>query len=211
MHDSIQQLSAYLTALVPERPLELQEMEAYAKEHRFPIIGPAAGQFCLQIARMVGAQRIFELGSGYGYSTAWFARAVRENGGGTVFHVVWDEDLSQKARGHLRVLGYDDLIEYRVAEAVEALRETEGSFDLVFNDIDKEGYPDSWPVIAEKVRPGGVVITDNMFFGGTVFDRGNREETTEGVREFTRLVSGDPDWISLIVPIRDGLMVSFKR
>ena len=92
-------LEKYLDGLVPERPSELQKMEAYAREHSFPIVGPASGQACYQIARMVKARRIFELGSGYGYSTAWFARAVQENGGGEVHHVVWDAQLSKIARG----------------------------------------------------------------------------------------------------------------
>ena len=116
----------YLLSLVPERPGELQKMEAYAQKHRFPIIGPVAGQLCYQTARMIGAKSVFEMGSGYGYSTAWFAKAVQENGGGTVHHVVWDEGLSKMAQGHLSALGYADMISYHVSEAVQQLRETPG-------------------------------------------------------------------------------------
>src|SRR5690606_4497088 len=179
-------LQAYVEKLVPERPPEMQLMEAYAAEHRFPIIGAPAGYLCYQIARIAGARRIFELGSGYGYSTAWFARAVQENGGGEVYHVVWDEELSQRARGHLERLGYGDIVRYRVGEAVQALRETEGPFDLIFNDINKEGYPASLDVIEEKLRPGGVLIIDNMLWGGRIFDEADRSPATEGVREATR-------------------------
>ena len=118
------QLEQYLDGLVPARPPEMQAMEAYAREKRFPIIGPASGYLCYLTAKLIGARRIFELGSGYGYSTAWFARAVQENGGGVVHHVVWSEPLSQKARGHLAALGYGDIVQYRVSEAVQALRET---------------------------------------------------------------------------------------
>lgn len=204
------QLREYLDGLVPPRPAEMQAMEAYAREVRFPIIGPAAGQFCYLLARMIGARRIFEMGSGYGYSTAWFARAVKENGGGTVFHVVWDEELSARARKHLRALGLDDAIEYHVGEAVQALRETEGPFDLIFNDIDKQDYPASLPVIADKLRPGGILIVDNMFWQGRIFDRNDRSDTTEGVRRLTRMIATDPKWISSIVPIRDGLLVAYR-
>lgn len=199
----------YLDELVPPRPPEMQEMEAYAREHNFPIVGPAAGYYCYQLARLLGARRVFELGSGYGYSTAWFARAVKENGGGTVFHVVWDEGLSQRARKHLSALGYDGIIEYRVSEAVKALRETEGQpFDLIFNDIEKDGYPASLPVIKEKLRPGGLLITDNLLFHGRIFDPRDRSKPVEGIREFTRLVMKDPTWMASIVPIRDGLLVA---
>src|ERR1051326_7482333 len=117
------QVRDYLDSLVPPRPPEMQAMEAYAKETDFPIIGPASGYVCYQVARLLGARRIFELGSGYGDSTAWFAKAVQENGGGVVHHVVWSEELSQKARGHLAKLGFADIVHYRVSEAVQALRE----------------------------------------------------------------------------------------
>src|SRR5712692_7606605 len=156
------QLEQYLDGLVPARPAEMQAMEAYAREKHFPIIGPASGYLCYLTAKLIGARRIFELGSGYGYSTAWFARAVKENGGGEVHHVVWSEPLSQQARGHLAALGYGDSVQYRVSEAVQALRETPGPFDLIFNDIDKHAYAAALPVIDEKLRPGGVLIVDNV-------------------------------------------------
>src|SRR5690349_12039836 len=127
-------IATYLDGLVA-RPAELRDMEQTAEATKFPIIGPSSGQLCYLVARMIGARRIFGLGSGYGYSTAWFARAVRENGGGEVHHVVWDEDLSRRARTHLDRLGYTDLVRYHVAEAVETLRQTDGPFDLIFNDI----------------------------------------------------------------------------
>lgn len=200
----------YLDELVPERHPELLEMERHARETGFPIIGPASGQLCYLVARMIGARRVFELGSGFGYSTAFFARAVRENGGGTVHHVVWDEDLSSRARSHLRALGLEDVVRYHVAEAVETLRSIEGPFDLIFNDIDKQGYPASLPVIEEKLRPGGVLIIDNMLWHGRIFDESDESEATRGVREFTRMITASDAWITSLVPIRDGLIVAMR-
>jgi caffeoyl-CoA O-methyltransferase len=140
-------LLRYLDGLVPPRPPELIAMETEAERTNFPIIGPAAGYFCYLVTRLIGARSVFEVGSGFGYSTAWFARAVHENGGGIVHHTVWDEKLSRRARGHLATLGLSDLVTFRVGEAMAALREVEGPFDLVFNDIDKDGYVASLPVI----------------------------------------------------------------
>ncbi len=128
---------------------------------------------------MIGARRVFELGSGFGYSTAWFARAVTENGGGEVYHVVWDEELSRQAQTHLAVLGYNGIVRYHVGEAVQTLRETAGPFDLIFNDINKEDYADSLPVIAGKLRPGGVLIVDNMLWHGRIFDGKDKTPATE--------------------------------
>ena len=121
------------------------------------------------------------------------------------------DELSQKARGHLGALGYDGIVQYQTREAVQALRETPGPFDLIFNDIDKDAYPDSLPVISEKLRPGGVLIIDNMLWHGAIFDESDQSPDTRGVREFTRLITTDPAWISTLVPLRDGLIVAFKK
>jgi len=201
----------YLTSLVPPRPAEMQAMEAYAEKTDFPIIGAAAGYACYQVARMIGAKSVFEMGSGYGYSTAWFARAVQENGGGVVHHVVWDEKLSAMAREHLGKLGYADLIRYTVAEAVETLRQTPGPFDLIFNDIDKEAYPESLPIIKEKLRSGGVLIIDNLLWHARIFDKTDQSKNTVAIHKFTHDITTDPDWIVNLIPVRDGVLVAYKR
>ena len=205
------QVQAYLETLVPPRPQELVAMEAYAAEHDFPIIGPVSGLFCYQIARLIGAQRVFELGSGYGYSTAWFARAVRENGGGEVHHVVWDERLSQQARRHLDALGVGDLVRYHVAEAIDQLTKSAGPFDLIFLDIDKQHYPDALPYITAKLRRGGVLIVDNMLWHARIFDPADVSASTEGVRVLTRALAEDPAWITTLAPLRDGLIVAYRQ
>jgi len=202
------EIAAYLDAQVPARHPELVAMEAEAARTAFPIVGPAAGQFCYVIARMVGARQVFEMGSGFGYSTAWFARAVVENGGGTVHHVVWDQSLSDQARKHLAVLGLDHVVEFHVAEAVETLRQTAGPFDLIFNDIQKADYPASLPVIVSKLAPRGVMLVDNMLWHGRVVDPSDTRADTVGVHELTRLVRDDPRWIGTIVPIRDGVLLA---
>lgn len=204
-------LQDYLTSLVPPRNAEMQKMEEYAGKNNFPAIGAACGYYCYQLARMIRATSVFELGSGYGYSTAWFAKAVRENGGGVVHHTVWDDKLSAMAKEHLSKLGYDDLVEYHNAEAVETLRKTPGTFDIIFNDIDKEGYPDSLPVIKSKLRSGGLLIIDNMIWHGQILDSNDHEKTTEAIRRFTRDVTADPDWIVSLTPIRDGMIVAYKK
>jgi predicted O-methyltransferase YrrM len=188
----------------------MQSMEADAEKTGFPIIGPASGYLCYQLTRMIGAKRVFELGSGFGYSTAWFARAVLENGGGEVFHVVWDKTLSQQARTNLSAMGYEGIIRYHIGEAVQTLRSTDGPFDLIFNDIDKEDYPASLPVIAEKLRPGGVLIVDNLLWHGRIFDDQDQSPATNGIRTLTELLTRSPQWITSINPVRDGVVVAFK-
>lgn len=200
----------YLNNLSRHNDPVLNRLEEEARAERFPIIGPAAGQFCHLAARMIGARRICELGSGFGYSTLWFARAVREAGGGEVIHTVWDEGLSQRARRNIEDAGYSDLVRFHMGEAVGILRGLEGPFDVIFNDIDKHGYPASLPLIKEKLRPGGILLIDNMLWHGRIFDDQDRDPNTEGVRQVTAAIWNDPDFAHQLVPIRDGLILALK-
>lgn len=211
-------IQQYQNSLLPERGAVFMEMERYARENDFPIIEPPAGQLCYQIATLIDAKYIFEMGSGYGYSTAWFARALKERSGivpdtpGILYHVVWDEGMSKMAQDYLQRLGYQEYVEYQVGEAVEALEEfEEESLDLIFCDIDKEAYPEALPVIKEKLRPGGVLLIDNMLWYGRVFDREDTSASTEGVREFTHLITSDPDWIVSLLPVGDGMILANKK
>lgn len=188
----------------------LLRLEEEARQEQFPIIGPAAGRFLYMMARAMGARKVFELGSGYGYSTLWFARAVRENGGGEVHHTVWDESLHQRARANIEEGGYTDLVRFHLGEAVQALRDTDGPFDILFNDIDKDGYPASLPVMKEKLRVGGMILIDNMLWHGAIFDPEDKKPTTEGVREFTRLIQEDRDFVFQLIPVRDGVIAALR-
>lgn len=213
-YDRIQE---YMTSLVPPRSAEMQKMEQYAAEHDFPIIGPVAGYYCYQITRMTKALSVFEMGSGYGYSTAWFAKAVKETSAeqssdpGIVYHVVWDEKLSQMARGHLKQLELDQFVEFHVAEANQTLQKIDFQFDLIFCDIDKDAYPAALDIIEEKLRPGGVLIIDNMLWHARIFDPADHSAATEGVREFTRRITTSPNWIASLAPLRDGMIVAYKK
>ena len=203
-------VAAYLDGLVPPRPARLAELEAEARRTDFPIIGPATGHLCYLLTRLTGARRVFELGSGFGYSTAWFARAVKENGGGTVHHVVWDEDLSHAARENLSALGLADVVEFHIGEAVDTLTRAVGPFDIIFNDIDKQDYPKALDVIATKLKAGGLLLADNMLWSGRIFNARDRSRATRAIREFTRRVQADSRWISAVIPIRDGLLVAYR-
>ncbi|HLJ62165.1 MAG TPA: O-methyltransferase [bacterium] len=204
-------VSAYLEGILPPRHEVLQEMEARAGASRFPIVGPAVGHLLYLLTRLGGARRIFEMGSGFGYSTAWFAMGVRDNGGGEVHHVVWDEALSNDARGYLERLGLDGVVRFHVGEAVAELRQADGPFDIIFNDIDKDGYPASLPVIKPRLAPGGLMIVDNMVWHGAVMDAAATDADTEGVRTLTRAVFADPEFFGVIVPLRDGVLLARRR
>src|SRR5207237_801689 len=134
-------VAAYMDELVPPRAVRLAELEVEARRTGFPIIGPATGHLCYLLTRLSNARQVFELGSGFGYSTAWFARAVKENGGGIVHHVVWDDRLSREAPERLVAVGLGDVVQFHVGEAVATLQPAAGPFDVIVSAIDKQDYP----------------------------------------------------------------------
>jgi caffeoyl-CoA O-methyltransferase len=190
----------------------LLEMEREAKERNFPIINRLCGVTVEVLARSVGARRVFELGSGYGYSAYWFARAVGR--GGEVHCTDGDPANEEKAAGYLGRAGLWERIRFHVGDAVTTLGTVSGEFDVVYCDIDKDGYPDAWRAGRSRVRVGGLYICDNVLWYGRVADgysgEDRRPELTKAIREHNRLIADDTDYLSTIVPTRDGVMVALR-
>ena len=190
----------------------LLEMEAEAEATDFPIVDRLVGVTVEVLARGIGARRVFELGSGYGYSAYWFARAVGPEG--EVHCTDLDPTNEAKALEYLGRAGLADRIRWHVGEAVTNLDATDGDFDVVYNDIDKDGYPDAWRTARERVRVGGLYVCDNVLWYGSVAlgQPGARRpsRTTEAILEHNRLIAEDERYLSTIVPTRDGVMVALR-
>jgi caffeoyl-CoA O-methyltransferase len=191
----------------------LLEMEAEARERRFPIVGRNVGVTLEVLARSVGARKVVELGSGFGYSAYWFARAVGADG--EVHCTDGDPDNERKALEYLGRAGLDGPIRYHVGDAVEQLAALTPPFDVVYNDIDKDGYPAAWLAAREVVRPGGLYICDNVLWYGRVtgvepYGDDWERETTEAVLEHNALIADDDRYVSTIVPTRDGVLVAVR-
>jgi len=201
-------IEAYLHGIQPAPTQVLLAMEKSGHARGFPIIGPLVGRLCAQLATAIGARRVFEMGSGFGYSTVWFAGAVGPQG--KVVHTDGSATLSAEARQWLTKARLAKRVEFRVGDAREALRGEKGPFDVVFIDIDKEQYPDAWELSRKRVRKGGLIITDNALWQGKVADSSARDEATRGVREYTRLAMEDPNYLTTILPLRDGVALSLR-
>ncbi|HET7236815.1 MAG TPA: O-methyltransferase [Actinomycetota bacterium] len=190
----------------------LLEMEAEGRERGFPIIGRLVGVTVELLARSVGARRVFELGSGFGYSAYWFSRAVGP--GGEVHCTDGDPANEAKALAYLDRAGLGPPIRWHVGDAVTNLAAVDGAFDVIYDDIDKVGYPDAWRAAAERIRVGGLYLCDNVLWSGAVADpeggHGRDRATTEAILEHNRLIAGDERYVSGIVPTRDGLMVALR-
>lgn len=189
----------------------LREMESRARQGQFPIIGPQVGPYLYHYAQLTDATRVFEMGSGYGYSTWYFAKSLKDRGKGKVTHTVWDEELSAEAREWMSKSELINYCEFIVDEAVTALSREEPGIDLIFLDIDKEGYPQALSEIKTKLRPGGILLVDNVLWKGKVVDSSDMSEATLGIIELNQQLYQDPDWEFLINPLRDGLAIARLR
>ena len=189
----------------------LLEMEAEGKERGFPIIGRLVGVTVELLARSVGAKRVFELGSGFGYSAYWFARAVGP--AGEVHGTDGDPANEPKALDYLSRAGLAEPIRWHVGDAVTHLAAAPGEFDVVYNDIDKDGYPAAWMAARERIRVGGLYVCDNVLWSGRVAVRDrddSRPAYTQAILEHNRLIADDERFVSSIVPTRDGVFVALR-
>ena len=201
-------IDAYLAALAASADPVLKEMEKLAEERSFPIVGPQVGRLLYVLARAVGARRVLELGSGFGYSAIWFARAVGE--GGLVVLTEGSKERAAAAAGFLGRAGLGDRTRIEVGEALEIAARESGPFDVVFNDIDKEDYPKVLGIAERLVRPGGLLLSDNLLWGGEVLDRDRPGATARGVLDFTAALGGSTAFETAIVPLRDGVSISVR-
>lgn len=174
----------------------------------FPIVGPLVGGLLEVLTRTSGATRVFEMGSGFGYSTWWFARAVGP--AGAVVHTDGDPALSDEAQAWLTRAGLHDRCGFVVGDALAVLRDDESTYDIIFIDVDKEQYPDAWRIARTKVRRGGLIITDNTLWSGRVAQPSARDAATAGVRSYVREACRDAEFATTIVPLRDGVAVSVR-
>jgi predicted O-methyltransferase YrrM len=202
------QIEEYMASLQArhDEPV-LLEMEQEGRERNFPIIGRNVGVTVEVLARAVGAQRVMELGSGFGYSAYWFSRAVGR--GGEVHCTDGDPINAAKAEEYLSRAGLWDRVTYHVGDAVEQMATVEGEFDIVYDDIDKHGYPAAWLAARERIRVGGLYICDNVLWSGRVLEDGPDRDTA-AILEHNRLISEDERFVSTIVPTRDGVFVALK-
>jgi predicted O-methyltransferase YrrM len=197
----------YMTDLLPQPDSILQEMEQLAEERHFPIVGPLVGRLCFQLAKAIEAKRIFELGSGFGYSAYWMALALPEDG--KIFCTEGSRENIRLARDFFQRGGLESKVEFLHGDALELIQQTEGLFDIIMNDVDKERYPTVLDIVIPRLRNGGLLISDNMFWHGQVIEA-NPDAGTQGVLEYTKSVYESEEVWTTIIPLRDGVGISLK-
>ena len=201
------EITRYLEDLHPSNDPILKEMERLAGRLNFPIVGPLVGRLLYQLARMTRASTVFEMGSGFGYSAYWFARALPPSG--YIYHTDTSTEHSRQAHDFLRRGHLLNKVRFLVGNALELVEQTRGHFDIIFIDIEKEDYPKAYEKARHRIRPGGLLVADNALWSGRVTQK-KGDAATEGIKKFNRLLAADTDFFQVIIPLRDGVSVNLK-
>lgn len=196
----------------------IEAMEARAEREGFPTVGPAVGRTIALCARLTDATTALELGSGFGYSAYWLARALGPDG--RVVLTERDAALLSDARSYFEDGGLADRVTFEHGDALEIAASLDGPFDVVLLDHDTDRYVEGFEVVRESVAPGGVVLTDNVLAYGDVQRPEGILASLEGdpapndrtraVADFFERVAADHAFESHLLPVDDGLMVSVR-
>ena len=206
LHDL--RIESYLAELARHGDPIAREMERVAGERGFPIVGPQVGGLLEVLARTCGARRVLELGSGFGYSAFWFLRAVGPQG--TVLLTEGSTDNAAEAEAFLTRAGFAGRFRIEVGDGLAIAESLAPPFDVVFCDVDKQDYPRALPIARRLLRESGLFITDNMLWDGRVLAPDPDDRVTRGVLELTRALKEAPDFVTSLVPLRDGVTVAVK-
>lgn len=202
-----------LSSAEPEAPLP--EMAAHGEERNFPTVGPASGRALRLLAQLVGANRIFEFGSGFGYSAAWFLGALPE--AGEIVLTDYDEDNLAEAQAFIERLPHGATVHYESGDAMETVERYDGPFDVLLIDHDKSRYVAALRKALPQLRPGGIVIADNMLAGPTTpadvragLEGRDVADATHGIVEYLQFVRDETTLSSALFPLGEGQLVSRK-
>ena len=202
----------YLERLLPANTGLLAEMEAYAAEHRVPIADREVARFLEITARATGARRMLEIGMAIGYSVIHLARGLPE--GGEVVTIEPNEEMIARSGEYLERAGLSGRVRVERGFALEVLPRLKGeTFDLVFLDALKEEYAQYLELSLPLLREGGVVVCDNLLWGGQVAGEirsPDQTASTQALREFNQIFIRHPQLLSVILPVGDGLGYAVK-
>lgn len=199
-------IERYMYGLLPPRDAVLAEMEQVAERRKIPIIGPAVARVLAQLVMISGAKRIFELGSAIGYSTIWLARAA--GAGAEVHYTDGSAENAREARGYIERAGLSASIQVHVGDALSVLAETPGQFDFIFNDVDKEGYPEVLQAVPSRLKSGGIFATDNTLWYERVLSP--QDASDRAMVEFNQKLYESTQFFTTLFPLRDGLSVAVR-
>jgi caffeoyl-CoA O-methyltransferase len=202
-----EEIDNYIDGLANRGGAALMAVEKQGIDEGWPIVGAAEGSLLHILARSVRPKRILELGTAIGYSGTWLARALAD--GGELVTVEHNPKTAALAQKNLEKTGVSSKVRIVVGAADQAVRELKGPFDFIFNDIDKAGYPAVLEPCIERVRLGGLLVTDNVLWHGDVARKDRSPEVT-AIRTYNERLAKDPRMIASVIPLRDGISIASK-
>jgi caffeoyl-CoA O-methyltransferase len=203
------QQEAYLGRLLPPRDALLREMEERAAREDIPISDPEVGKLLGILARTTGARRILEIGAAIGYGAVWMARGAPE---ARVLSIDLDPERLAAARGYLERAGVADRVELIEGAALEVIQRLDGPFDLVYIDAVKTEYRKYLDLTLPKVRVGGLIVADNLLWGGEVAAPPTDEPArdADALRSFNGYFMIHPQLQAVLLPLSDGVGLATK-
>jgi len=198
----------YIASLFAREDAVLMSLREQADRSGLPpiAISPDEGRLLQVLLRAIGAKRVLEVGTLGGYSAIWMARALPADG--ILLSIDIDADHAAFATRFIARAGLESVVTVRVGRALDVLPSLDGEqFDAIFLDADKEPLPTYLDWALRLVRPGGMIIADNVLWGGKVLDASIDDDATRAVREFNRRFAEDPRITGIVVPTHDGVAV----
>lgn len=170
--------------------------------------GHMQGRILSLLSKMISPRKILEIGTYTGYSALCLAEGLAENG---ILHTIdVNEELETLVSKYISKSGMEDKITLHIGDALQIIPQLKETWDLVFIDADKENYLNYYNLVIDQVRPGGIIIADNVLWSGKVIENATDQETL-ALKEFSQNVSTDPRVESLLLPVRDGLQLLRKK
>jgi predicted O-methyltransferase YrrM len=204
----------YLASLNRARSPVLDAIATSGVERGLPLIDAEVGALLRVLATAIGAKAILEVGTAVGYSGIWLAGALRPDG--MLITLEIDEARASEARRHFAEAGLADRTTILVGDATLKLAKVSGPFDLIFLDTDKQLYLALLDRLVALLRPGGLLVADNVLWSGEVVpgyvaQPTKRPEDTRAMSEFNERIAAHPALLTTIVPLRDGVSISVKQ
>src|SRR5215467_426985 len=186
----------------------LEEIARKGVERRLPLVDAEVGMLLSVLATAVGARKILEIGTAVGYSGIWLARALPPDG--MLLTMEMDPERQREAQENFKAAGLASRASVIMGDAQRMIAKVAGPFDLIFQDGDKKLYVPMLDRLAALLRPGGLLVTDNVLWDGKVV-LAERDETTRAIAEYNERLAAHPALLTTIVPMRDGVSISVKR
>ena len=206
------EIEAYAESFTREEGSVLAALnrETYAKIMTPRMLsGHLQGQVLRMFSQMISPKNILEIGTYTGYSALCMVDGLQE--GGKLITIDVNEELQGIIQRYVAEAGKTDQIDLRIGNAVEIIPRLDMEFDLVFIDADKENYPNYFDLVIDKVAPGGYIIADNVLWSGKVLeDDADLDKDTVALKQYARKLKADPRVETVMMPIRDGLLLARK-